>query len=167
MLRLHGPTSTLSTLLMLACVQRPALVVETSTGDIVPLESWTATLSSNASHLSGIATLSPGATHRESTAHLALRGATSGARHAWYVQLGECGRDLGILAGPQSYAPIVIDAMGNGESTLTLPFTVPTTGHYFVSVRAADSESAPTIACGNLTRRRVMAAPAVARARTR
>lgn len=163
MLRLHRSTAILSTILVMACVQRPALVLETSAGDVVPLASWTATISSPAGALYGSASLSPGTTHRETTAALTVYQASPNAVYAWYVQLGECGRDLGILAGPQAYAPIVIDAQGNGASTLTLPFTVPMTGRYFVSVRAADSESAPTIACGNLTRQG-MGLPVVARA---
>lgn len=148
---------------MLACVQRPALVLETSAGDVVPLATWTATVSSVPNALYGTASLSPGTTHRESIAALTVHEAPPGAVYAWYVQLGECGRDLGILAGPQAYTPIVIDSQGNGASTLTLPFTVPTTGHYFVSVRASDSERSPTIACGNLTKSG-MARPTVARA---
>lgn len=148
-------------LTLLACVQRPALVIETSTGDVVPLETWTATLSPSAA-LRGTATLSPGSTYRETLATITLSGAAPRAIHAWYVQLGECGRDLGILAGPQAYPPVAADDQGEGRSTVTLPFTVPTSGHFSVSVRQSDSDSSPAVACGNLTKDRSDGGPAIA-----
>ena len=142
----------LSALTLLSCVQRPALVIETSTGDVVRLETWTATLAAPSAGMSGTAMLSPGVTYRETLASITLNDATPGAVHAWYVHLGECGHDRGILAGPQAYAPVSVGDKGGGVSLVTLPFTVPTNGHYFVSVRQSDAESSPVVACGNLTK---------------
>lgn len=156
----------LPALTLMACVQPPALVIETSAGDVVPLESWTATLSGPSTVLRGTATLSPGVTFRETRATLSLAGATPLAVHAWYVQLGECGHDRGILVGPQAYAPIAVDGHGNGTSIVTLPFTVPTSGHYFVTVRQSDSEASPVVACGNLTKGQLIGGPTIAQART-
>jgi hypothetical protein len=156
----------LPALTLLACVQRPALVIETSTGEVVPLEAWTATLAAPSAGMRGTATLSPGVTHREALASITLSGATPGAVHGWYVQLGECGADRGILVGPQAYAPVTVDDQGAGSSTARLPFTVPTSGHYFVSVRQAESESSPVVACGNLTKDRQADGPVVAEAKT-
>lgn len=155
----------LPALTLVACVQRPALVVETSTGDVIRLESWTATLSSSTG-LSGMTTLTP-ATYRETLATISVSGATPNATHGWYVQLGECGRDLGILAGPQAYVPLVVDPRGDGRSTVTLPFTVPMNGRYFVTVRAADTERSAVVACGNLTKDPVEGGQTVAEGRTR
>jgi hypothetical protein len=155
----------LSALTLTACVQRPPLVVEMSTGDIIRLESWTATLSS-ATDLGGMARLTP-ATYRETLATISVSGAAPNATHAWYVQLGECGRDLGILAGPQAYVPLVADQRGDGRSTVTLPFTVPMNGRYFVTVRAADTERSAVVACGNLTRDPIEGGPTVAEGRAR
>jgi hypothetical protein len=156
----------LPALTLLACVQRPALVIETSSGDVVPLESWTATLSaSSAPELRGTVTLAPGVTFRETQASITIAGARPLAMHGWYLQLGECGHDRGILVGPQAYAPIIVDSHGDGRSVVTLPFTVPTGGHYFVTVRQSDSEVSPVVACGNLTKRQVMAAPTIAQGR--
>lgn len=163
MLRIAVPG--LAALMLLACVQRPALVIETSTGDVVRLESWRASLSSP-SGLSGTATLAPGGTHRETLATIAITGAQPRAAHAWYAHLGECGRDLGILIGPQAYAPLVADDQGDAHSSVTLPFTVPTNGTYFVSVRASGSEGSGVIACGNLTRENAAGGPAIAEARS-
>jgi hypothetical protein len=150
------------TLTLVACVQRPALVIETSTGDIVPLQTWTAALSAPSGRMSGTATLSPGVTYRETLASITLSGAAPGALHAWYVQLGECGHDRGILAGLQPYAPVRIDAEGAGSSTVTLPFTVPTNGHFFVSVRQSDAAISSVVACGNLTKERSREGPTIA-----
>ena len=142
----------LPALTLMACVQRPALVVETSTGDVIRLESWTASLSSSEG-LRGTATLAPGLTYRETLATVSVAGGAPNAVHSWYVQLGECGRDLGILAGPQAYTPVVTDGRGDGTSTVTLPFTVPTRGQYFVTVRPV--ERSAVVACGNLTKDRI------------
>jgi hypothetical protein len=155
----------LPALTLLACVQRPALVIETSSGEVVHLESWTAMLGATSGEMRGTATLAPGVTFRETQAIVTLSGATPRAVHAWYVQLGECGHDRGILVGPQAYSPIVVDAQGEGRSKVTLPFTVPTNGHYFVTVRQSESDESPVVACGNLTRRHLMAVPTVAEAR--
>jgi hypothetical protein len=157
----------LPALTLLACVQPPALVIETSSGDVVPLESWTATLTAPSAEMRGTATLAPGATFRETRASVTLAGATPLAVHAWSVQLGECGHDRGILVGPHAYAPIMVDGHGDGRSIVTLPFTVPTSGHYFVSVRQSDSEGSPVVACGNLTKGHLIGGPTIAQARPR
>ena len=157
----------LPALTLFACVQQAPPTIEGPSGERIPLETWTATLAPPETQLRGTAVLAPGATIRETLATVTLSGGTPNAVHAWYVQLGECGYNLGILAGPQAYTPIAIDAQGDGRSTVTLPFTVPTQGHYFVTVRQSDSEAARVIACGNLTKDRPAAAPTVADAQKR
>jgi hypothetical protein len=152
-------------LALLACVQPPAWVIETSSGNVVPPESWTATLSSLSGTTRGTATLAPGVTYRETQATVTLSGATPRAAHAWYVQLGECGHDRGILVGPQAYRPLVVDDQGEGRSTVTLPFTVPTNGPFFVTVRQSEWEASRVIACGNLTKYRPADRPTVAETR--
>jgi hypothetical protein len=164
--RLGAPAALgLPALTLLACVQRPALVIETSSGDVVPLETWTATFAASGSPMRGSAMLAPGVTYRETQATLSLSGATPSAVHAWFVQLGECGHDRGILVG--AYTPIAIDAQGEGRVMVTLPFTVPTGGHFFVTVRQTDSEASPVIACGNLTKGQPAAPATVAAAQSR
>jgi hypothetical protein len=151
----------LPALSLLACVQRPALVIETSSGDVVRLEAWTATLAGSSADMRGTATLSPGVTFRETRASITIAGATPRAVHGWYVQLGECGHNRGILAGPMAYTPITVDGRGNGAASVMLPFTVPTSGQYFVSVRGSESESSSVIACGNLTKDRSIGSPTI------
>lgn len=139
-----------------ACVQPPPLVVYSATGDVVPLEPWSADLIANAppesSALRGSVRLVPGNTIRETRAVVALSGGAPNAVHPWYVQLGECSNDRGILAGPLAYPPIALDATGAATATLTLPFTPPTSGRYFVSVRRSESDVGTVLACGNFVK---------------
>jgi len=157
------PATGLLALALLGCVQRPPLVVETSAGDIVRLESWTATLASSDA-LGGTATLTP-LTYRETLATITVSGAAPRSVHGWYVQLGQCGRNLGILSGPHLYTPLVADEQGYARSTVTLPFTVPTTGNFYVSVRQGDEYHSAVVACGNLTRDPLDGGPMIAEVR--
>lgn len=152
----------LPALTLFACVQRPPLVIETTTGDVVPLEAWTATLVAISSEVRGLATLEPGATYREAQATIAIAGAAPRSVHAWAVSLGECGHEIGALVGPAAYPPIAVDGEGVGSSAVTLPFTVPTRGRYSVTVRQSESEVSPAVACGNLTKGRMVGGPTIA-----
>lgn len=153
----------LPALTLLACVQPPAMVIETSTGDVVRLETWTATLSGA---LHGTVTLSPGATYRETLATITVSGATPRAMHAWYVHLGQCGHERGILAGLQPYSPITADEQGTIAAAIPLPFTVPTAGEYSVTVRQSEQVNSSPVACGNLTKDHA-AGPTIAGGRAR
>jgi hypothetical protein len=132
-----------------ACVQRPAMVIETSKGDIIPLATWSATLTGA---LHGTVTLSPGVTYRETLATITVNGATPRAVHAWFVQLGECGRERGILGGLHPYTPITADEQGTASANVALPFTVPTAGEYSVTVLQSELLSSSPVACGTLTK---------------
>ena len=136
-------------LALAACVQRPAMVIETSTGDIIPLETWSATLTGA---LHGTVTLAPGTTYRETLATIAVSGATPRALHAWFVQLGQCGHERGIMGGLHPYTPIAADEQGTAAANVALPFTVPTEGEYSVTVLQSELLSSSPVACGNLTK---------------
>jgi hypothetical protein len=136
-------------LALAACVQRPPMVIETSAGDVVPLEPWSATLSGA---LHGTVTLAPGVTHREALATINLTGATPGATHAWFVRLGECNRERGILGGLRPYTPLTANEEGTVAASIALPFTVPTEGEYSVTVLQSELVNSSSVACGNLTK---------------
>jgi hypothetical protein len=97
-------------------------------------------------------TLAPGASYRETLATITLAGATPRGVHGWYVQLGECGHERGILAGLQPYTPLAADEQGNVATSIALPFTVPTEGQYSVSVRQSEMVNSSAVACGNLVK---------------
>jgi hypothetical protein len=163
----------LAAVTLVACVQPVPLVIETSSGAVVPLVPWTATLGTpvavahdtattgtsagtdgdtNAPTLSGTVTLAPGGSSRETRATLILAGGAPAAEYLWYVHLGRCGFDHGILNGPAAYPPIAVDRDGHGTAMVLLPFTLPTSGRYFVSVHEWDAPPSVAVACGNLTR---------------
>lgn len=148
-------------LTLIGCVQPPAMVIETSTGNVVRLETWSATLSGA---LHGTVTLAPGATYRETLATINVTGTTPRAVHAWFVQLGECGAERGILAGLQPYTPLAADEHGAATASVALPFTVPTDGQYAVTVRQSAWESSSAVACGTLAKDGG-ASPMIAKAR--
>jgi hypothetical protein len=146
-----------------ACVQPPQHAVQSASGEAVPLEAWSASFQSSGSTLQGNAMLVPGETISETRAVVMLTGGTPHTVHPWYVQLGECGNDRGVLAGLMAYPPIVVDESGRARMSVTLPFTLPTTGSFFVTVRRSETAVSTVIACGNLTR--VSDAPTAQQAR--
>jgi hypothetical protein len=143
-----------------ACAQRQ---VEVMTGDVVLDSRWTATLAPTATArdsaaitgaatvtLGGRGTMMPGNTSRETRAMISLFGATPGSAHAWHVHLGTCGNDRGILGSPELYQPVTASNEGRGDVIVTLPFTTPNAGEFYVDVHATGSSASPVIACGTL-----------------
>jgi hypothetical protein len=143
-----------------ACAQRQ---VEVMTGDVVLNSRWTATLAPTTTvrdsaaitgaatiTLGGRGTMMPGNTSRETRAMISLFGATPGSTHAWHVHLGTCGNDRGILGSPESYQPVMASNEGRGDVIVTLPFTTPTAGEFYIDVHSTGSSASPVIACGTL-----------------
>lgn len=143
-----------------ACAQRQ---VEVMTGDVVLDSRWTATLAPTTTvrdsaaitgatsvTLGGRGTMMPGNTSRETRAMISLFGAAPGSTHAWHLHLGTCGNDRGILGSPESYQPIAASNEGRGDVIVTLPFTTPNAGEFYVDVHATGSSASPVVACGAL-----------------
>jgi hypothetical protein len=143
-----------------ACAQRQ---VEVMTGDVVLDSRWTATLTPTTTvrdsgaitgaatvTLGGRGTMMPGSTMRETRAMISLFGATPGAVHAWHVHLGTCGNDRGILGSPDLYQPVTASSEGRGDVIVTLPFTTPNAGEFYIDVHSTGSSASPVLACGAL-----------------
>ena len=143
-----------------ACAQRQ---VEVETGDVVMDSRWIATLApvtvardsaaitgATTVSLGGRASMMPGSTSTETRAMLSLFGAEPGSTHAWHIHLGSCGNDRGIIGAPELYAPVVVAADGRGDITVTLPFTTPNTGEFYVDVHASPSSASRIAACAPL-----------------
>ncbi len=143
-----------------ACAQRQ---VEVMTGDVVLDSRWTATLAPTTTvrdsaaitgaptvSLGGRGTLMPGNSSRETRAMISLFGATPGSAHAWHVHLGTCGNDRGILGSPDLYQPVAASNDGRGDVIVTLPFTTPNAGEFYIDVHSTGSSASPVIACGAL-----------------
>ena len=129
--------------------------VEVSTGDVNLNSRWHASLASPADlagavQMSGSAAMAPGTKGGNSTITLSIANASPGGVHPWAVHRGQCGADDGTFGAPSAYQPVKIESDGRGSAVATIPFETPTTGMYFVSVRASAANGETVVACGNL-----------------
>lgn len=151
---------TAATVSVVACAQRQ---VEVRTGDVVLDSRWTATLApvtttrdsaaitgATTVTLGGRASMMPGSTSTETRAMLSVFGAAPGSTHAWHIHLGSCGNDRGIIGSPELYAPVVAGNDGRGDVTMTLPFTTPNAGEFYVDVHDSQSSASRVVACAPL-----------------
>lgn len=137
-----------------ACVQRTA---ETDFGDLDMLR-WSATLTRPANadsmivptRVVGSATLSPASNPSQSTATVMVANSEAGATHPWHIHAGTCGSGGGIVGPPDAYQPITVGTNGRGERTVTLPFSTPTQGEFYVNVHKSPTDLKTIIACGPL-----------------
>jgi hypothetical protein len=144
-----------------ACAQRQ---LQVETGDVLLDSRWIATLAPVTTTrdsaaitgaptvtLGGRGSMMPGSTSVETHAMLSLFGAAPGSTHAWHIHLGSCGNDLGIIGSPELYTPVVVGTDGRGDMTVTLPFTTPNTGEFYVDVHDSQSSASRIVACAPLT----------------
>ena len=129
--------------------------VEVSTGDVNLNTRWHASLASPADlagavQMNGSATMAPGAQDGSTTVSLSIANASPGGIHPWAVHRGQCSADDGMFGPAEAYEPVKIDNDGRGSAVATIPFETPTTGMYFVSVRASAANGETVVACGNL-----------------
>jgi hypothetical protein len=141
-----------------ACAQRQ----EVDTGDVVLDSRWIATLApvtttKDSAAITGAAAVSLGgrasmipSTSTETRAMLSLFGAEPGSTHAWHIHLGSCGNDRGIIGSPELYTAVVAGTDGRGDVTVTLPFTTPNAGEFYVDVHASQSSASRVAACAPL-----------------
>jgi hypothetical protein len=100
--------------------------------------------------MNGSASMAPSPTSGSTTVVLDLANATPGGLHPWQLHRGQCGSDQGVFGNADSYQAAKVDNDGQATSSATVPITTPTTGSYFVIVRASAANNAVTVACGNL-----------------
>lgn len=129
--------------------------VQVSNGDVNLNSRWHANLASpsdlaGAVQMKGSASMAPSATNGKTTVSLDLSNAAPGGVHPWAVHRGTCGADNGLFGGVEAYQPVTIEGDGHGSAVATLPVETPTTGSFFVSVRASASNPETVVACGNL-----------------
>lgn len=137
------------------CAQRTFEQVDTGSIEVM---SWRATLARPEAadslvapvNLVGSVALRPAQNPGQSQASIMLSNATPNATHPWHVHAGTCGNDGGIVGPESAYQPLTVDAQGNAEVTIALPFTTPTQGDYFVNVHKSPSELGTIVACGQL-----------------
>ena len=100
--------------------------------------------------MSGSASMAPSTRSGSTTVVLELANATPGGLHPWQLHRGQCGADQGVFGNADSYQAAKVGNDGEATSSATVPITTPTTGSYFVIVRASAANNAVTVACGNL-----------------
>ena len=149
---------TLAALTLVACGCNPfhrQHAVEVSNGDVNLNSRWHANLASPADlagavQMKGSATMAPSAAGGKTTVTLDVLNAAPGGVHPWAVHRGQCGADDGVFGTAESYQPVKIEGDGHGSTVATIPVETPTTGKFFVSVRASAGNRETIVACGNL-----------------
>jgi hypothetical protein len=145
----------------IACAQRQVAV---ETGDVILDSRWVATLApvavardsaaitgATTVTLGGRGSMMRGSSSVETRAMLSLFGAAPGSTHAWHIHLGSCGNDRGIIGSPELYTPVVAGSDGRGDMNVTLPFTTPNAGEFYIDVHDSQSSASRIIACAPLT----------------
>ena len=141
------------------CAQRQLSV---ETGDVDLESRWIATLAPvgarDSAAITGAATVTLGGrgsmmrgdSYSETRAMLSLYGAAPGSSHAWHIHLGSCTNDRGVIGSPDLYKPVVVGNDGRGDITITLPFTTPTIGEFYVDVHDSQTSASRIVACAPL-----------------
>jgi hypothetical protein len=129
--------------------------VEVTTKDENLNSRWHANLATPAElagavQMNGSASMAPSTKSGNTTVLLNLANATPGGLHPWQLHRGQCGADQGVFGDADLYRAAKVDNDGHASSSATVPITTPTTGSYFVIVRASAANNAMTVACGNL-----------------
>jgi hypothetical protein len=129
--------------------------VEVSAKDENLNSRWHATLATPAElagavQMNGSASMAPAGKSGGTTVVLDLANATPGGLHPWQLHRGQCGADQGVFGDADLYHAAKVGSDGHASSSANVPLTTPTTGNYFVVVRASAANNAMTVACGNL-----------------
>jgi len=128
--------------------------VQVSNGDVNINSRWHANLASpsklaGAVEMKGSATMAP-SEDGKTTVTLDISNAAPGGVHPWAVHRGQCGADDGLFGAAEVYKPVKIEGDGHGSSVAEIPLGTPTTGSFYVSVRASADNPEMVVACGNL-----------------
>jgi hypothetical protein len=129
--------------------------VEVSSKDENLNSRWHANLATPAElagavQMNGSASMAPATKAGNTTVVLDLANATPGGLHPWQLHRGQCGADEGVFGAADLYHAAKVDGNGHAKSLANVPLSTPTTGSYFVIVRASAANNAMTVACGNL-----------------
>lgn len=154
------------TLALGACASSPRAVASTSNAG--PTPRWTATLATSpvdtltasaemralmSTPITGTVTLTPVTGDTAFTAHVAIAGARPGEVYPWYVHIGKCGVQRGVVGAFTIYPPIHTGPDGTGTASATIPFPLPNDATWSASVFPSPSELTTAIACGDLTKK--------------
>jgi hypothetical protein len=146
----------LSTFALMSCNPfHHGSAVEVNTKDENLNSRWHANLATPAElagavQMNGSASMAPATKTGYTTVVLDLANATPGGLHPWQLHRGQCGADEGVFGAADLYHAAKVGSDGHASSLANVPLSTPTTGSYFVVVRASAANDAVTVACGNL-----------------
>jgi hypothetical protein len=133
----------------------PAVTVNPK--DVTLNSSWHANLATpsalaGAVQMNGGATMAPNPSGNSTKVTLDLANAAPGGIHPWEAHMGQCGEgmDNGVFGPNDAYKPVKVGSDGRAEAVATVSVPTPTTGEYFVVVRASAANPETILACGNL-----------------
>lgn len=105
-----------------------------------------------ATPITGTATVTPAGDGNAFAASISIAGAQPGTVYPWYVHIGDCSNQRGVVGELQMYPPITAGPDGTGKATATIPFPLPRNAAWSVSVFPSQTQLETVIACGNLKR---------------
>jgi hypothetical protein len=129
--------------------------VEVSAEDVNRNARWHGTVTSPSElagvvQMTGTASMEPTSNGEKTRVALTLANAIPGGVHPWQLHRGQCGADEGAIGTVDTYQPAKVDRDGRASASATVPLQTPTTGNYFVIVRASATNAETIVACGNL-----------------
>lgn len=84
------------------------------------------------------------------TADVNVKGGKDGETLPWHVHSGTCGtQDAPIVGAATDYAPIKVEASGDGKATATVNGELAPNGQYLVNIHKS-AEDLTVISCGEL-----------------
>jgi len=166
MIARHRTLVAVFTLALGACASSPRAVANTSS--VGPAPRWTATLATSpvdtltasaamralmSTPITGTVALTPVPGDTTFTANIHIAGARPGEVYPWYVHIGKCGVQRGVVGSFNIYPPIHTGPDGTGTASASIPFPLPGDATWSVSVFPSPSELETAIACGDLTKK--------------
>jgi CHRD domain len=116
---------------------------------IAPMK-WTTKLApQSGTNISGTATIEAAASSTHATVQ--LTGGDPGATYPWHVHSGKCGENGPVVGQASAYTPIKMSKSGTGKVDLTLPFTIPDNGSYYVNIHKSATDMGTIVSCGDLS----------------
>lgn len=154
-MRTTSALSLAAAVVLTACAQRTS---EMDMGEVAS-NTWRASIETirNAdslvapTNIVGTLEMRPATNATMTNVSITLNNAAPNATYPWHIHAGGCGSEGGIVGPPNAYPPLTIDASGQGQATVTLPFSTPTVGDFSVNVHKSADEMGVIIACGPLT----------------
>lgn len=115
---------------------------------------WSAPLAGrDGRRVTGTAFAKPTADGKGMDVQVTLSGDTPGATRPWHIHTGSCAASGGVVGGGRAYAPMVIDAKGNGSAKATLTVVLADTAAYYVNIHDAAAAMGIIVACGDLVKK--------------